>query len=46
MKWRVPGQEVGERKLGERCGKRLSARKLNNEHAMDRRGLRKQIRDD
>jgi len=24
MKWRVPGQKVDERKLGERCGKRLS----------------------
>jgi len=36
MKWRVPGQEVDERKLGERyCGKVYQARGLNREDVMD-----------
>jgi len=26
MKWRVPGQEVDQRKLGRVCGKRLSGK--------------------
>jgi len=24
MKWSMPGQEVDQRKLGDRCGKRLA----------------------
>jgi len=47
MKWRVPGQEIEQRKLGERlCKKDYQARKLNRENAMDRNRWRKQIRDD
>jgi len=38
MKWRVPGQEVDQRKLGER-----KALGLNREDAMDRSRWRKQI---
>jgi len=34
MKWRVPGQEVDQRKLGD-CGKDCQARKLKREDAMD-----------
>jgi len=45
MKWRMPGQEVDQRKLGESCGERLSACKLNREDAMDRNRWKKQIRD-
>jgi len=44
MKWRVLGQEVDQRKLGERLCKK--ARKLNREDAIDRNRWRKQIRDD
>jgi len=39
MKWRAPGQEVDQRKLGD-CGKRI-----NTEDAMDCNRWRKQIRD-
>jgi len=47
MKWRVPGQEVDRRKLGERlCKKDCQARKLNREDAVDHKRWRKQIRDD
>jgi len=36
MKWRVPGQEVDQRKLGERLWKKTvrQARKLNREDAI------------
>jgi len=44
MKWRVPGQEVDQRKLGERLWKKTCrSRGLNREDAMDRSRLRKQI---
>jgi len=47
MKWIVPGQEVDQRKLGERLWKKdCQARKLNREDAKDRNRWRKQIRDD
>ena len=47
MKWRVPGQEVDERKLGERLWKKdPQTRGLNREDAMDRIRWKKQIRDD
>jgi len=47
MWWRVPGQEVDQRKLGERLWKKdCQARKLNREDAMDRNRWRKQVRDD
>ena len=47
MKWRVPGQEVDQRILGERLWKKdCQARKLNREDAMDHNRWRKQIRDD
>jgi len=39
----VRGQEVDQRKLGERLWKRLSARKLIREYAMDHNRWRKQI---
>jgi len=36
MKWRVPGQEADQRKLGEILRKKnCQARKLNREDAMD-----------
>jgi len=40
----VPGQELDQRKLGERLWKK--AHKLNREDAMDHNTWRKQIRDD
>jgi len=43
IKWRVPGQEVDQRKLGERLWKDCKARGLNREHTMDRSRWRKQI---
>jgi len=47
MKWRVPGQEVDQRKLGQRLWKKdCQARKLNREDAIDHNRCRKQIRDD
>jgi len=45
MKWRVPGQEVNQRKLGD-CGKDCQACKLNRENAMDNTRWMKEIRDD
>ena len=42
MKWTVPGQEVGQRKLGD-CIKDCKAHGLNREDAMDRSRWRKQI---
>jgi len=46
-KWRVPGQEADQRKLGERLWKKdCQARKLHREYAMDQNRYRKQIRDD
>ena len=41
----MPGQEVDQRKLGERLWKKAE-RGLNREDAMDRVGWMKQIRDD
>jgi len=47
MKWRVPGEEVNQRKLGERLWKKdFQACGLNREDAMDRLRWKKQIRDD
>ena len=47
MKWRMPCQEVDQRKFGEIVEKSdCQARKLNREDAMDRNGWRKQIQDD
>jgi len=46
MKWRVPGQEVDQRKLGEIAEKDCQVRKLNREDAMDCNRWRKEIRDD
>ena len=44
MKWRVPGQEVDQRKLGrEIVEKDCRARGLNTQDAMDRSRWRKQI---
>ena len=44
MKWRVPGQEVDQRKLGERfVEKDCKAHGLNREDAMDHSKWRKQI---
>jgi len=43
MKWRVPGQEVDERKLAERLWKKTKARGLNMEDATDRSRWRRQI---
>jgi len=45
MKWRVPGQEVDQRKLGELeiVEKDCKARGLNREDAMDRSRWRKRI---
>ena len=44
---RVPGQEVDQRKLGERLWKKAVRHiKLNREDAMDHDRWRKQIRDD
>jgi len=44
MKWRVLGQEVDQRKLGQRLYKTVR-HKLNREDAMDSNRWRKQIRD-
>jgi len=46
MKWRVPGQEIEQRKLGEIVEKDCWACKLNNEDAMDCKRWRNWIRDD
>jgi len=47
MKWRVPGQEVNQRKLGERLWKKtVLVHGLNREDAMDYIRWTKQIRDD
>jgi len=46
MKWRVPDQEVDQRKLREIVEKDCQARKLNREDAMDRDRWKKQISDD
>ena len=46
MKWIVPGQEVDQRKLGERLWKDCQAYKLNREDTIDHNRWRKQIRDD
>jgi len=47
MKWRVPGQEVYQRKLGERLWKKDCLMcGLNAEDAMDHIRWMKQIRDD
>jgi len=46
MKWRVPGQEVDQRKLGEIVEKDCQVCGLNREDAMDRIRWMKQIRDD
>ena len=43
MKWRVPGQEVDQRKLGEIVEKDCKACGLNREDAMDCSRWRKQI---
>ena len=43
MKWRVPGQEVDERKLGEIVEKDCRAHGLNTEDAMVRARWRKLI---
>jgi len=43
MKWRVPGQEVDQRKLGDRLWKKTRARGLNREDAIDRARWRKLI---
>jgi len=45
MKLSVPGQEVDQRKLGERLWKK-TVRHVNREDAMDHIRWRKQIRDD
>jgi len=45
MKWRVPGKEIDQRKLGDRLWKKFcKACGLNREDAMDRSRWRKQIR--
>ena len=44
MKWRVPSQEVDQRKLGET--EDCQALKLNRKDTMDRNRWRKQIKDD
>jgi len=46
MKFRVHGQEVDQRKLGEIMEKDCQACKLNREDVMDGNRWRKQIRDD
>jgi len=47
MKWRVPGQEVDQRKLGrDIVEKDCQARGLNREDAIDRSRWMKQMRDD
>ena len=47
IKWRVPGQEIDQRKRGRVIvEKDCQAYKLNRENATDRNRWRKQIRDD
>jgi len=49
MKLRVQGQDINQRKLGERLWKetvRHVRHKLNKEDAMEHKTWRKQIRDD
>jgi len=47
MKWRVPGQQVDQRKLGrEIVEKDCQAHKLNKQDVVDHNRWRKQIRDD
>jgi len=47
MKWRVPDQEVDQRKLGQRLWKKdCQALKLNREDAIDCSRWRKQMKDD
>jgi len=46
MKWRMPGQEVDQRKLGERLWKDCWAHGLNREDAMDLSRWMKEIRHD
>jgi len=47
MKWRVPDQEAGQRKLGQGlCKKDCQACKLNREDIIDCSRWRKQIKDD
>ena len=46
MKLRVPGQEVDQRKLGQRLWKKTVRHKLNREDAMEGNRWRKQIRDE
>jgi len=42
----VPGQEVDQRKHGQRLWKKTQACKLNREDAINHKRWRKQIRDD
>ena len=47
MKWRVPGQEIDQRKLGrEIVGKDCQVHGLNREDAMDHIRWMKQLRGD
>jgi len=46
LKWRMPGQEVDQRKLGEIVEKDCQACKLNREDATDCNRWRQQIKDD
>jgi len=46
MKWRVPGQEVDRRKLGEIVEKDCQVRGLNRKDATDHSRWMKQIRDE
>jgi len=46
IKWRVPGIEVDQRKLGEIVEKDCQARKLNGEDVVDHIRWRKQIMGD
>jgi len=46
MKWRVPDQEVDQRRLGKRlCKKDCQAHKLNMDDAMDRSRWKKLLKD-
>jgi len=46
MKWRVQGQEVDQRIIGERLWKDCQAQKLNRSDAMDCNRWMKEISDD
>ena len=46
MNWRVPDQELDQRKLGETMQKDCQACNLNREDAMDCNRWTKQVRDD